>query len=364
MKPSKISDESKALHKLYRDGEIDDQTLEDSMTGLALLPPPETALAVYSRPCGLDPYLDNVKDKISEFKANPPPLNTEKGRKQYASMARKVASFKAALDSMGKELVDELKDVPKKVDAERKRIRELLDAWRDDVRKPLDDWQTEQDELKAKRLAEIAAKELQDQIDRDHELAVFMYAEFLRQKEEAAKQAIIDAENAAKAQKERDERIAAEAAANARIESERAAEAEKQRIKDEAAKQATEAQAAIERAQREKAEAEAESLRQKQAAEQAKAKALLDAENAAKAALAKAEADKQAAIEAERQRVAAELAQQAIEASRREKDTANKKRVNNEILQDFIAAGLSEDCAKTAITAMAKNQVRNVKLIY
>jgi len=259
MKASKISDESKALHKLYRDGEIDDQTLEDSMTGLALLPPPETALAVYSRPCGLDPYLDNVKDKITEFKANPPPLNTEKGRKQYASMARKVASFKTALDSMGKELVDELKDVPKKVDAERKRIRELLDDWRDDVRKPLDDWQAEQDAIEAKRLADIAAKELQDQIDRDHELAIFLYADYLRQKEEAEKQAI---------------------------------------------------------------------------------------------------------IEAERQRVAAELAQQAIEASRREKDTANKKRVNNEILQDFIAAGLTEECAKIAITAMAKNQVRNVKINY
>jgi len=201
----------------------------------------------------------------------------------------------------------------------------------------LDDWQAEQDAIEAKRisdeaaaeaarLAEIAARELQDQVDRDHELALFMYAEHLRQKEEAAKQAIIDAENAAKAQKERDERIAAEAAENARIEAERAAAAEQQRIKDEAAKQAAEAQAAIERAQREKAEAEAESIRQQQAAEQAKVKALLDADNAAKAALAKAEADKQAAIEAERQRVAAELAQQAIESSRREKDTANKKR--------------------------------------
>ena len=105
-------------------------------------------------------------------------------------------------------------------------------------------------------------------------------------------------------------------------------------------------------------------IRQQQAAEQAKAKALLDAENAAKAALAKAEADKQAAIEAERQRVAAEQEQQAAETARREKDTANKKRVNNEILQDFIAAGLSEECAKTAITAMAKSLVRNVKINY
>ena len=364
MKASNISDESKALHKLYRDGEIDDQALEDSMNGLALLPPPETALAVYTRPCGLDPYLDNVKDKIAEFKANPPPLNTEKGRKQYASMARKVASFKTALDGMGKELVDELKDVPKKVDAERKRIRELLDDWRDDVRKPLDDWQAEQDAIEAKRLSDIEAKELQDRIDRDHELAIFLYADYLRQKEDAEKQAIIDAELAAKEQKEREEQIAREAAEKAKQEAEREFELEQQRIKDEAAKQAAEAQAKIDQAQREKAESEAEAIRQQQAAEQAKAKALIDAENAAKEALAKAEADKQAAIESERQRVAAEFAQQAIEASCREKDTANKKRVNNEILQDFIAAGLTEECAKIAITAMAKNQVRNVKINY
>ncbi len=93
-------------------------------------------------------------------------------------------------------------------------------------------------------------------------------------------------------------------------------------------------------------------------------------ENAAKAALAKAEADKQAAIDAERQRVAADQAQQAAEALRREKDTANKKRVNNEILEDFMSlklineAGFTEDQVKAAITVMAKGLVRNVKINY
>jgi len=186
------------------------------------------------------------------------------------------------------------------------------------------------------------------------------FAEHQKREAEQAELERLRKEAAEREQKEREARIAKEATEAA----ERAAAAEQQRIKDEAERQVREQQIATERAQREKSEAEAELLRQQQAAEQAKAKALLDAENAAKAALAKAEADKQAAIEAERQRVAAELAQQAIEASRREKDTANKKRVNNEILQDFIASGLSEECAKTAITAMAKNQVRNVKINY
>lgn len=343
MKKSAISDESKALHKLYRDGEIDEQTLEDSMTGLALLPPQETALDVYSRPCGLDPYLDNVKDKIDEFKANPPPLSTEKGRKQYASMARKVSSFKTALDGMGKDLVDELKDIPKKVDLERKRIRELLDQWRDDVRKPLDDWQAEQDAIEAKRLADIAAKELQEQVDRDHELAVFMYAEHLRQKEEAAKQAIIDAENAAKAQKEREEQIAREAAENARIAAEK------------------EAQAAIDRAEREKVEAENARLRQQQESEQAAAKAKQDAIDAA----ARAEREKQQAIEAERQRVENERLEAERKQQELEKNRAHVGQKRKEAKESLMAiCGLSEDAAKAVVLAIASGKISNIEINY
>lgn len=343
MKVSKISDESKALHKLYRDGEIDEQTLEDSMNGLALLPPPETALDVYSRPCGLDPYLDNVKDKIDEFKANHPPLNTEKGRKQYASMARKVSSFKTALDGMGKDLVDELKDIPKKVDAERKRIRGLLDQWRDDVRKPLDDWQAEQDAIEAKRLADIAAKELQEQVDRDHELAIFLYADYLRQKEEAAKQAIIDAENAAKAQKEREEQIAKEAAESARIAAEK------------------EAQAAIDRAGREKVEAENARLRQEQESKAAAEKAEADKIAAAK----KADDEKQAAIEAERKRQADALEAERLENEKREKNRAHVGNIRREAKEALMAeCGLTEDAAKAIVLSIAGGKIKNIRINY
>jgi len=321
----------------------------------------------------INDYYDRVR---AELLSEVPDLTTTKGREAIASNSRKVSTSKTFVEKPGRAYLKFIKET--KCAAIEKELREFvekMDALRDEVRKPLTDYEVEQKAIEAKRiadeaaaeaarLAEIAARELQEQVDRDHELAIYQYNYYLQCKAETERQAIIDAENEAKAQKEREEQIAKEAAENARIEAERAAAAEQQRIKDEAAKQAAEAQAAIERAQREKAEAEAESLRQQQAAEQAKAKALLDAENAAKAALAKAEADKQAAIDAERQRVAAELTQQLIEASRREKDTANKKRVNNEILQDFIAAGLTEECAKTAITAMAKNQVRNVKINY
>lgn len=347
MKKSNISDESRALHKMFRDGEIDEQTLEDSMGGLALLPPPETALAVYSRPLGLDPYLDSVKDKIAEFKANPPPLDTEKGRAQYRSMARKIASFKTALDAMGKELVDELKDTPKKVDAERKRIRELLDEWRDDVRKPADDYEAQIKAAEEKRLAEIAARELQEQVDRDHELAVFMYADYLREKEAAAKQAIIDAELAAKAQKEREEQIAKEAAENARIAAEQAAAAE------------------VERAKREKAEAEAAALRQQQESERAAAKAKQDAEDARIAAAKKAEEDKAAAIEAERQRVENERLEAERQQRELEKNRAHVGQKRKEAKEALMAnCGLSEEAAKAVVLAIAQSKIDNVTINY
>ena len=51
-----------------------------------------------------------------------PDVTTKKGRDAIASIAHKVARSKTALDNIGKELVAELKDVPKKIDAERKRI--------------------------------------------------------------------------------------------------------------------------------------------------------------------------------------------------------------------------------------------------
>jgi hypothetical protein len=347
MKKSNISDESRALHKMFRDGEIDEQTLEDSMGGLALLPPPETALAVYSRPLGLDPYLDSVKDKIAEFKANPPPLDTEKGRAQYRSMARKIASFKSALDGMGKELVDELKETPKKVDAERKRIRELLDEWRDDVRKPADDYEAEIKAAEEKRLAEIAARELKEQVDRDHELAIYQYVDYLREKEAAAKKAIIDAELAAQAQKEREEQIAKEAAENARIAAEQAAAAE------------------VERAKREKTEAEAAALRQQQEAERAAAKAKQDAEDARVAAAKKAEEDKVAAIEAERQSVENERLEAERQQRELEKNRAHVGQKRKEAKEALMAnCGLSEEVAKAVVLAIAQSKIDNVTINY
>lgn len=346
MKASKISDESKALHKLYRDGEIDDQTLEDSMTGLALLPPPETALSVYSKPCGLDPYLDTVKDKIAEFKANPPPLDTEKGRAQYRSMARKISSFKTALDGMGKDLVDELKDTPKKVDAERKRIRELLDSWRDDVKKPADDWDAEQARIKAEKEAEESAKALLIQIESDHEIGLLLNEKYDRER----------AEKLAEEEKSRTEyeaKIAAEAAENARIIAEQAA-----------ANAIRDAQLATERAERQKAESEA---REKQAVIDAQAREAAQkqaAELATKQAEERAEQQRLQAIADTEARIAREKAAEEAAAAKQAANKAHQKRINNEAMNDLMEFGLTEEKAKLLIISIVQGKIKNISINY
>jgi hypothetical protein len=223
----------------------------------------------------------------------------------------------------------------------------LLDEWRDDVRKPADDYEAQIKAAEEKLLAEIAARELQEQVDRDHELAVFMYADYLREKEAAAKQAIIDAELAAKAQKEREEQITKEAAENARIAAEQAAAAE------------------VERAKREKAEAQAAALRQQQEAERAAAKAKQDAEDARLAAAKKAEEDKAAAIEAERKRVENERLEAERQQRELEKNRAHVGQKRKEAKEALMAScGLSEEVAKAIVLAIAQSKIDNVTINY
>lgn len=83
-------------------------------TQLAVVPPAETALAVYSKPNGLEPWLQQIRTKIDGFT---PDISTRKGREAIASMAYAVARSKTALDDVGKKLVADLKEVPKKIDA-------------------------------------------------------------------------------------------------------------------------------------------------------------------------------------------------------------------------------------------------------
>ena len=284
-------------------------------------------------------YYDRVKDYASK---EIPDVSTAKGRAAIASLSGKVSSSKTAVEKPGRAYLKKIKEKSKIIEAELRDFVILMDKLRDDTRQPLTDWENEQERIKAEKEAEEARQALLLQIENDHEIALLMNEKFDRE--------AVEAKALAEQQRiEYEARIAAEAAEKATREAE-----------EKAAQAQRDAQLAIERAERQKAEAEAAVLRQQQ-----------EAELAAKRAAEKAEQDKLFAIEQERQRVATEnkrladikAAEDAAEAKR----IANKnhqKKINNEILDDLVLLGCSEDLAKSIITSIAKDQIRNLFIRY
>lgn len=351
---------------------------EKEKTELVVVPPKETALEVFKAEQGLDPYLQTIRNEVEAFLANPPSLDTNKGRQAYASMAHKIARSKTAIDNVGKELVAELKQLPKTIDAERKRWRDTLDQWKDEVRGPLSEWEAAEEARRAGHEARInrfreLATELEDldsqwlkdlleeaeatrvdesweeyeaEAHRMKEVAVTTLRVAVEKREryeaEQAELARLRAEAEAREQKEREGRIAREAAERARQEAEQRAKAER----DAAARRELEARQAAE--QRERDAKEAAERREREHQE----------------ALAKAQRDAEQAAQRERERHEAEQRRQQEEAARRQADKEHRARVNRAALQAMIHGGMPEDCAKQAITMIAKGEVPGININY
>ena len=82
--------------------------------------------------------LANIEEKALSIVSD---VETEKGRKEIASLAYQIAKSKTALDKLGKEFVSDLKSKAKIVDGERSSIRTFLDELKDKVRDPLNRWE-------------------------------------------------------------------------------------------------------------------------------------------------------------------------------------------------------------------------------
>lgn len=302
-----------------------------------------TALDLFTAPEKVNQMLEHIKSLAEEEqKELDGDLSVAKNRKAFASLAYKVTQTKTAIDKAGKLVVDDLKELPKKVDAARKLFRDELDSLSDGIRKPLTEWE-------AQERAREEAEALKKQIETDHEEALQMNELFdLRKAEEERKRIA------------REEEMKQQAAEQARLEAERKAQQEI----EAAAKREREAKEAAERAEREKQEA---IQRAEQAAKEAKEKAERDAREA----LERAEREKQLAIEAERKKAQeaeqtrlAEEERKRQEEAKRQADKEHQKTVNNKAMQDLIDAGIPEECAKNCIIAIAKNLVSNVKIHY
>jgi len=111
-----------------------------------LIPIQNPDLPTLFAPGGLDKILEKVEqDAISLV----PDTSTEKGRKEIASRAHRVARSKTYLDGLGKDLVSELRDRVASVDRVRKAMRERLDDLKAKVRRPLDEWESDEKARKA-----------------------------------------------------------------------------------------------------------------------------------------------------------------------------------------------------------------------
>ncbi|HEE9909100.1 TPA: hypothetical protein R8G48_002127 [Citrobacter braakii] len=310
-----------------------------------------SAMAVFTNNEQLDPIIEKIE---KEARSLVPDVTTKKGRDAIASMAHKVARSKTYIDNAGKDLVAELKALPKQIDESRRIVRERLDALKDEVRRPLTEWEAEQDRIKAEvamsamhaEALEMNIKfdqELAAKFEADHEMALLMNKDIDRDREEQRRLA-------EQAQRERDERLKQEAAEQAR----RDAEAKHKAEIEAAARREAEEKARAELAERQRIEAEQRAVREKQEAE------------------ARAEREKAAAVEAERlkakQAEEARLAEQkriADEKAKREADVKHRKVVGTEIVNALTAnTSISREQAIEVLKALMNGLVPRTQINY
>ncbi|ELX9578608.1 cell envelope biogenesis protein TolA [Escherichia coli] len=312
---------------------------------------PVNAPAVFKSADQIEDILKKVEREVMSFV---PDVTTAKGRKEIASLAYRVSQTKAYLDGLGKDLVAELKEVPKLIDANRKTVRDRLDALRDKARQPYTDWEAEQERLKQEEEARIAAEKLAAQIESDHEIALLLNEKFDREaaeaKAEAERQRIAHEEELKRQAAEQAKREAAEAAQR-EIDAAAAREREALLAKERAEREAKEA---VEKAERDKKEAAERAEREKQeaiAAEQRKAQEEADRIRR------EAEAKEKARL-AEEQRIADEAAARAA-------NEKHRKAIGTAVVNSLIAhAGLTREDAIATLVALKENLIPHTSITY
>ncbi|EMS4581856.1 TolA protein [Klebsiella pneumoniae] len=311
----------------------------------------KNAMAVFTNNDQLDPLIEAIE---KEARSLVPDVTTKKGRDAIASMAHKVARSKTYIDNAGKDLVAELKALPKQIDESRRVVRERLDALKDEVRRPLTEWEAEQERIKAEEAmnalhAEALAmnedfdRRMAARIESDHEMALLMNDAFDREqaekKAEAERQRIAREEEIKRQAEEKAKREAAEQA---------------QREIDAAAAREREAILAKERAEREQREAAERAEREKQAAVEAERR---KAQEEADRIRREAEQREQARL--------AEEKRKADEQARREADVKHRKAVGTEIVKALLAnTSLTRDQAIEVLTAVKDGRIPHTGISY
>lgn len=350
-------------------------TKETTTTALVTLQP-ENALTLFKDGKGVDVLLADIRKQASSLV---PDLSTKKGRDEIASVAYAVTRTKTYLDGLGKALVDEYKEVPKKIDANRKIIRDTLDTLRDEVRAPL----TAYEEAEANRVAalqqrlnEIAqlgnmpvtaihgatAEQLGGWLAQLEQIAIDdSWQEKQTEAGVAKEAAILKVTQALEARKQYE----AQQAELERLRQEQAKRDEKERER-QIAEQARQQEAERQLQER------AESQRREQQAKEREEQARRDAEEAQRKQIeAEANAQRQAeeaaarAAEQERQRIEDEQRAAAEEAARRAADVEHRRTINaSAVTAIMLAADVDPEQARLVVEAIARGKIPNVSISY
>ncbi|CAI8970775.1 hypothetical protein [Pseudomonas soli] len=349
---------------------------------------------------GLQQFIDLVK---GEIEGEVPDLTTRKGRERIASLAAKVSKSKTAVEKPGRDYLRRLKEMPKVVEAELRDFVTKMDTLRDETRRPLTEWEAAEDaridrhndrlnwlKTLADDLGELSSLHIKGLIAEAEGMQLGAHWEEFEAEAANAKDKVLTTLRAALQKREQFEAEQAELArlrreAEERAEQDRirlaqeaAVEAERQRVAQ--AQQAEREAAArreqelIDQAAAQEREAENQRLQLKLQAEQAE-RARIQAEADRVATEQRMEQERQAA--ARRQEEAAEQARQderrradaaAAEILRqqeaRERDKAHRASINRAALDAFVSGGMTEECAKQAITLIAQRKIPNIAISY
>lgn len=331
---------------------------------------------------GLQPFITLVRNEVQ---GEVPDLTTRKGRDRIASLAAKVSKSKTAVEKPGRDYLRRLKEMPKVVEAELREFVTEMDKLRDETRRPLTEWEQAEAARFARHelgiavikaegveLGLLGAEDLLARIGRVEAVALgASWEEFAAEAGQVKDQVLAalrealsarqkyDAEQAelARLRREADERAEAD---RIRLAQEQAVEAERQRV-------AQEQQAERDAAARREQELVDQAAAQQRAIEQAEANRIAAeqrAEQERQAAERRAEEAAERARQDERRRADAAAAEIVRQQEERERDKNHRASINRAALEAFIAGGMTEECAKQAITLIAQRKIPNITISY
>ena len=349
---------------------------------------------------GLQQFIDLVK---GEVEGEVPDLKTRKGRERIASLAAKVSKSKTAVEKPGRDYLRRLKEMPKVVEAELRDFVTKMDALRDETRRPLTEWEAAEDaridrhngrlnwlKTLADDLGELSSLHIKGLITEAEGMQLGAHWEEFEAEAASAKDKVLTTLRAALQKREQVEAEQAELErlrreADERAEADRIRLAQDQAVEAERQRVAQEQQAAREAAARREQELLDQAAAQEREAENQRLQLKLQAEQAERARV-QAEADRVATeqrMEQERQAAARrqeEAAEQARQEERRradaaaaeivrqqearERDKNHRASINRAALEAFIAGGMTEECAKQAVTLIAQRKIPNIAITY